>query len=586
MVFNYIVNVTATSNPFGALASSASVFENHLSSIDSGIQRMNSQMSQFGSRSNSAFGGASTNLQSLAAQVGATAAVMQSLGNAADEKSLENSILFAGGKNGADNLDFVKRKIQELKLPLEATMEGFKTLSGGLMGTGLTGLQTKEIFTGIAEASVVMGMKSEETKGALLALSQMASKGTVSAEELRGQLGERLPGAFGLAAQAMGVTQQQLGKMLENGEIMAKDFLPRFATQLHATFGNGLTTALQGARSNFNEFQNSLHKLSVTFGEQIMPTVTGFLNGYLIPSISFVGQHIGLFTSLGAALGGVWVASKLLTFWTVASSSAMSVAAGIQTFYNTALYFGGGAYGFYTAAKILATEATFAFTTALEAMNLAFLMSPIFWIPAAIIAVGAGIVWAWNKFETFRGVVMGVGYALKEFGSIIYDWVLKPIFGFGEVLLGVFTGNLDLIKKGIGDTADALSSAAGGFGAAGERIGNAFMKGYADGVGKAATGTQSVMETDALGKYYSQKDGDNKPVMGGSGAGGKKTKDKIDGINGGGRKVTTINIDLKNLVENFTLNANTVTEGAKDMQEIVLRQLLQVLNNANQIQLQ
>ena len=44
----------------------------------------------------------------------------------------------------------------------------------------------------------------------MLALAQMASKGTVQAEELRGQLGERLPGAFKIAAAAMGVTQAEL----------------------------------------------------------------------------------------------------------------------------------------------------------------------------------------------------------------------------------------------------------------------------------------------------------------------------------------------------------------------------------------
>ena len=41
-----------------------------------------------------------------------------------------------------------------------------------------------------------MGLSADQTSGVLLALQQMISKGTVQAEELRGQLGERLPGAL------------------------------------------------------------------------------------------------------------------------------------------------------------------------------------------------------------------------------------------------------------------------------------------------------------------------------------------------------------------------------------------------------
>ena len=64
------------------------------------------------------------------------------------------------------------------------------------------------------------------------------SKGTVQAEELRGQLGERLPGAFNLAAQAMGVTTQELNKMLDNGEVLAIDLLPKLAEVLDERFAD------------------------------------------------------------------------------------------------------------------------------------------------------------------------------------------------------------------------------------------------------------------------------------------------------------------------------------------------------------
>lgn len=587
MVFNYIVNVQASNNPFSVLASSASVFEQHLSSIDNGIQRMNNNMSAFGSRSNSIFSGASSSLSGLASQIGATATVMTSLNNVADKQSLENTILFASGANEASkNISFVKQKIEDLKLPFKSSMEGFANLAAGMRGAGLSAETTRNLFTGVAEGATVLGLKGDNVSRALHAISTMASMSTVSAEELKQELSQSLPSAFDIATKAMGMTSSELMKAMEKGEVMSATFLPKFAQELHNTFGGAVSQSLQGARANFNVFSNSLYNLSIVFGENIMPVATSFLNSFLIPSITFVGEHITLFTNLGYAMGGYWAMTKGAAIWTGIFSTYQGIATGITTFHSTALYFGGGAYGFYTAAKILATEATFAFTTSLEAMNLAFLASPVFWIGAAVVGVGAAVYWAWNKFEGFRGVVLGVGYALKEFGSVIYDWVLKPLFGVGEVIAGVLMGDLNMIEKGLKDTASALSNASFSYADAGYRVGSAFMKGYNDGVGNAVTGSQSVMETDALGKYYSQKDGDNKPVLGGAGGTSKKTKDKIDGINGGGRKVTNISIDFKNLVEVVNINSQNVTEGAKDMQEIVFRSLMQLLNNANQIQLQ
>lgn len=53
-------------------------------------------------------------------------------------------------------------------------------------------------------AGSALALSKDQMDGVFLALGQMISKGKVQAEELRGQLGERLPGAFDMAAKAMG----------------------------------------------------------------------------------------------------------------------------------------------------------------------------------------------------------------------------------------------------------------------------------------------------------------------------------------------------------------------------------------------
>ena len=68
-----------------------------------------------------------------------------------------------------------------------------------------------------------MGLSVENQERAFLALNQMMSKGTVQAEELRGQLGEALPGAFGIMAKAVGVTEKELQNMMKAGEVLADE---------------------------------------------------------------------------------------------------------------------------------------------------------------------------------------------------------------------------------------------------------------------------------------------------------------------------------------------------------------------------
>lgn len=96
--------------------------------------------------------------------------------------------------------------------------------------------QTNDIFDKVAKSASFMGLSAEETQGVFKALEQIMSKGTVQAEELRGQLGDRLPGAFIIMSEALGVTTKELGDMMKAGNVLATDALPKFAAQLEKTY--------------------------------------------------------------------------------------------------------------------------------------------------------------------------------------------------------------------------------------------------------------------------------------------------------------------------------------------------------------
>ena len=87
---------------------------------------------------------------------------------------------------------------------------------------GLGMQETRYIFENIAKAGRVFGLSADDMNGVFRALEQMLSKGQVYAEELRQQLGERLPGAVAMFAKGMGMTINELTKALENGQIKSE----------------------------------------------------------------------------------------------------------------------------------------------------------------------------------------------------------------------------------------------------------------------------------------------------------------------------------------------------------------------------
>ncbi len=92
--------------------------------------------------------------------------------------------------------------------------------------TNLSLEDTRKIFANTALAGASLGLSTDDVTGAMRALEQMLSKGNVQAEEIRGQLGERLPGAFQILAKSMGLTTQELNKQLELGNVLAEEVLP------------------------------------------------------------------------------------------------------------------------------------------------------------------------------------------------------------------------------------------------------------------------------------------------------------------------------------------------------------------------
>mgnify|MGYP000181496429 FL=1 len=184
-------------------------------------------------------------------------------------EALNNQLGFASGsaRQGGQDFEYLKGISNMMGLELVSATESFAKFSGAARGTSLQGQGVKDVFEGVAMASTVMHLSAEQSQGAFTALEQMMSKGKVSAEELRGQLGERIPGAFQIAARSMGMTTTELDKAMSSGLIMSEDFLPKFSAQLKKEFTGGMYNAANSMQANMNRISNSWTLLKLTIGE-------------------------------------------------------------------------------------------------------------------------------------------------------------------------------------------------------------------------------------------------------------------------------------------------------------------------------
>lgn len=130
--------------------------------------------------------------------------------------------------------------------------DAYKGILAASQSTNFTMEQTHKIFTAVTKASATLGLSADRTKLTLYAVEQMMSKGKISSEELRRQMGDNLPGAFLTAARAMNMTAQELDAALKAGEIYAEDFLPKFADALEMKYSGEVAESI-AATNKWNE---------------------------------------------------------------------------------------------------------------------------------------------------------------------------------------------------------------------------------------------------------------------------------------------------------------------------------------------
>lgn len=164
---------------------------------------------------------------------------------------LEQSYKSVFGESAAAQLRAVYEQTDRVGLNFFKTAEAAKSFFAAGQGTTLT-TELDDIFKAVTNAGAALQLSTEQVNGTFIALGQMISKGKVQAEELRGQLGERLPGAFQMAAKAMGMTTAELDKFMADGKLTAEDLLPKLAKVLQEVYAKSAENAANTAQGAIN----------------------------------------------------------------------------------------------------------------------------------------------------------------------------------------------------------------------------------------------------------------------------------------------------------------------------------------------
>lgn len=173
-------------------------------------------------------------------------------------------------KEYQQSLDFIQQTTKDFAVPQEVVTRQFTKLQASVQGAGGNLEDTKTAFNGIVAAVRATGGSLSDVDAALTATAQVFSKGKVSAEELRQQIGERLPGAFTLFAESMGKTPQELDKALEDGKVSLQDF-QRFAEAIFERYGENAKTIAAGPASAGDRLKFTLEQLNETIGNLLAP---------------------------------------------------------------------------------------------------------------------------------------------------------------------------------------------------------------------------------------------------------------------------------------------------------------------------
>jgi tape measure domain-containing protein len=302
--------VKATAAQMRQAVSSSSMLRSEMASQTSAVGRLNA-----------AFWSTNTTLTGVGKRIGSFVGELMTMKNAIVATGLglfakdlidteirvqgaANALRYASGtaQEFAKNQQFVRQVSNALGLDLLQTATDFSQLAAAAKGTALEGAGARNVLLATAKASAALHLSAAQTSQIIVAFYQMLGKGTVQAQELKLQLGNALPVAMQLAQKATGMTSAELEKMMATGNIVATEFLPKFAEEMDKAFSSD-------AAKNVNSVSSEVNRLKTAWMDLKSGIMEGPIGDVMVASLvklkDFLHDLAPLVTGIGEELKAI-----------------------------------------------------------------------------------------------------------------------------------------------------------------------------------------------------------------------------------------------------------------------------------------
>ena len=236
---------------------------------------------------------------------------------AADIEKLEIALKGVAGSQAdySSAIEAAQDATERFNVPQRDAIRGVTRLAAAVKGAGGPIEDAELTFKNVTAAIKATGGSTEDVRGAITAMVQVFSKGKVSAEELSGQLGERLPGAVTKFAEANDMTLPELQKNLKAGTVGLNELM-NFIVALGDTYTGTAekianSNAEAGARLTvvIQNMQAEIGEALVPIGAQFQAAFAEFITKITPFLVDNVPKIAKLFLTLAKNLDTVLVAA-------------------------------------------------------------------------------------------------------------------------------------------------------------------------------------------------------------------------------------------------------------------------------------
>lgn len=423
------------------------------------------------------------------------------------------------------------------------------------------GIEAEKVKPVLSQIGDVASGNAEKMKGLSLAFAQVSSAGKLQGQDLLQMINQGF-NPLRQISQDTGISMSVLKDKMEKGAISAQMVEQAFKS---ATSEGGMFYKMSEKQSKtlggeWSTLMGDLQTKIANFSARLSPLIAGLVHmaDVLLNNTAVVK---GFLTAIGIATG-MFLAYKAVVL--------------VSTIYTAG----------YTAAITIGRLATILFTGGFAKLNLVMQLNPFALIVTAIVAFIGILLVAYQKIDFVRGAIWGLFEAGKQVFQTLWETAKQYLGGLADLLVGVFTMDIDKIKKGLSSVGGSLKTAYTGLG---KGVAEKFQTGYNDGVKNGKFNLPDFLNPEAKTDAIAKSAGTNTPKdlsayadLSKSSEKEKKSKTKtgVDSISAGGTKSINIRFDNVKFADKVEIMAQTM-DGAVDDLEMKFKQMFaRVLNGS------